>query len=289
MTQVTSLRILANDGVTVIEIPVFDGGTSLSAGQYPLLKFEDPVDGTSIVVFSTSGSSDTIEEIKVEHNLYGVLCPLSQLVAPCESYTLIDGFTTVANFTKPPFDDVYGNPHLNYSVDTVLARPLCGESGQNLKHSSTTAGTVFSDDGGQWTMAEGNTLQCFVYFSNSDTNFNITILYFGNLDFGSYYRFFVDFGNNNIRIQKNGSTAPGSSPTTLTSQVTGEWLNLRVSYRADDPALIECDVIRVSDGSSLLTAPLSSTDTAYTSDGVGIYCKSPGASNPIYLNALRYT
>lgn len=270
---------------STVDVNIFDDADSVPAGTYKLLRVKSDEATSGFVPFSATGD---IPELKCNHST-GVLSAVSSLAPVCPSYTLIDGFTTVANFTKPPFDDIYGSPTSNYSVDTSLARPVCGEAGQNLKHSSTTASTVFSDDGGEWTMPEGHTLECFVYFSNTATNFNIVILYFGNLDFGTYYRFFVDFGNNNINLQKGGSTAPGVTPTTLTSQVTGEWLNLRVSYRDDDPALIDCDVIRVSDGSSLLSSALSSTDTAITSDGVGIYAKSPGAANPIYLNALRYT
>ena len=281
MTQVGSLRVLASDGVTVIEIPVFDSSTSLGAGPYPLLKVEDPVDGTSIVVFSTSGSSDTIEQIKLQHSVYGVVCPLSSLVPPCPSYTLISSFaSSPGDFTSGNFDNRYGSPQTNF-VQVASPTPTCGESGQSLRHQTSTASTVFSN-ATYWTAAPGNNIELFAQFSGTSATFNIVIIYFGATAFGSTYRAMFDWGNSMCYLQNGGSTLQSAA---ISSRPTGQFVNLVVDYRNSSSDL-KMDLLDDVNGTSLIGGPLVDGNTSHSGSQVGMYVKS-SASDPIYVNALR--
>ena len=281
VTQIGSLRLLASDGFTVIEIPVFDGATSLSAGQYPLLKFEDPVDGTSIVVFSTSGSSDTIEQIKLQHSVYGVVCPLSQLIPPCPSYTLIDGFaSSPGNFIGANFDNLYGSPSTNFT-QVASPVPTCGESGQSLRHQVSTASTCFSN-ASYWTASPGSNIELFAQFSGVSSTFAIVIIYFGATSFGSTYRAMFDWGNSMCYLQNGGSTLQSAA---ITSRPLGQFCNLVVDYRNSSSDL-KMDLLDDVNGTSLIGGPLVDSDVSHSGDRVGMYVKSNG-SDPIYINALR--
>ena len=277
-----SLRVLASDGVTVIEIPVFDSSTSLGAGQYPLLKVEDPVDGTSIIVFSTSGSADTIEQIKLQHSVYGVVCPLSSLAPP---YTVIEDFSALNT----------ANYQLNYSggLYTTVASPV-SLSPDSCAHETTTASTLISTNGSSTLPAYpavGDTIKLDIYMSSTGATYQQIILYFGcGAANNQTYRMQLDYkGNSALYAVATGGSPSTLDSTTFSSRPLSTWLELSVDWKDTSGTTTTIDCIDKSTGLSILTAPLSSTNSAQDgNNGIGFYCKSASGS-PIYLNTLRFT
>jgi len=283
MTQIASLKF-TKDGIAMIDVPVWEHGTATTATQYELLGFYDGIEpDVGFIAFGTSGGPEaTIEELKVEHSILGTLCPLSALAPACPIYTAIDSFSTSpGNFVAGNFTNLYGSPSSNFvQVGSPVA--TCGESGQSLRHETTTASTVFSN-ATYWTAAPGKNIELFANFTGTSKLYNIIIIYFGATSFSNTYRAMFDWGNSTCYLQNGGSTLTSAA---ITSRPTGQFCNLVVDYRNSDPALIQMDLLDDVGGTSLIGGPLTSTNTSHTGDRVGMYVKSR-SGDPIYINALR--
>ena len=276
--------MLANDGVTVIDVPVWENGTATTADQHELLRFFDGVEpAAGFIAFGTSGGPEaTIEELKAEHLTLGTLAALSALAPP---YTVIEDFSALNT----------ANYQLNYSggLYTTVASPV-SISPNSARHESTTAGTLISTNGSTTLPAYpavGDTIKLDIYMSSTGATYQQIILYFGTGAANNQtYRMQLDY-KNNVALY---AVATGGSPSTLdsttfSSRPLSTWLELSVDWKDTSGTTTTIDCIDKSTGLSILTAPLSSTNSAQDgNNGIGFYCKSASGS-PIYLNTLRFT
>tara|TARA_B100000029_G_scaffold364808_1_gene358057 strand:+ start:252 stop:1109 length:858 start_codon:yes stop_codon:yes gene_type:complete len=283
MTLLRSLKVLANDGATVKEVPVWANGTA-SGSYYELLKFNDGVDpNAGFVAFGPTSDPNAIGEIKVEHGVHGTLSPISSLV----SWTTIEDFSNFpTDASVPPYDLIYGNPAAN--LVKILSPTPPGIS-QSAEQSSSTASTLASYNGGaaQYQFSPGEEFQMYFQMNSTSASFQTIFIYFSNTNaagLSNYYRLYIDFIADKCEIQKNGSmiaTASGFS-----SRPLGTWLICSIDYRKTSGTTITADIVDSTTSLSILNNPLSTTDMSYAGTGFAYYVKgTPGSA--IVLSDLK--
>ena len=273
--------MLANDGVTVLDVPVWADGTSVGAGQYESLRFFDGIElNAGFVAFATSGSSNTVEELKFEHGVHGTLCPLSSLV----SWTIIEDFSNFpADASVPPYTVAYGSPAANLT-QTATAPP--GVS-QSATQDNSTASTLASGNGAaEYQFSPGEKFQMYFQMSSTSATYQTIFIYFSNTNAGglsNYYRLYIDFKANKCEIQKNGGTLVS---TTFSSRPLSTWLIASIDFRQTSGTVISADIVDSTTSLSILNAGLSTTDVSYAGSGFGYYVKST-SGNPIIISDLK--
>jgi len=282
MAQLGTVKVYTATGMQ--ELPVFELGDS-GADIYEVLKVR--VDGNVgfIPMANPSGNTPDRPFMKLYSDVSGGMTleghSAASFAPVCPSYTAISTFAgSPGDFTSGNFDNRYGSPQSNF-VQVATPVPTCGESGQSLRHQSSTASTVFSN-ASFWTAAPGNNIELFAQFTGTSSTFNIVIIYFGATAFGSTYRAMFDWGNSMCYLQNGGSTLQSAA---ITSRPTGQFCNLVVDYRNSSSDL-KMDLLDDVNGTSLIGGPLVDGNTSHTGSQIGMYVKS-SASDPIYVNALR--
>ena len=282
MAQIGELKVNTATGVQAL--PIFDLA-DFGADVYKVFKVYTPSGVGAIPLIDPGAGTADRPWFKVYSDVSGGLVleghSSASLAPVCPSYTAISTFAgSPGDFTSGNFDNRYGSPQTNFA-QVATPVPTCGESGQSLRHQSSTASTVFSN-ATYWTAAPGNNIELFAQFTGTSATFNIVIIYFGATAFGSTYRAMFDWGNSMCYLQNGGSTLQSAA---ITSRPTGQFCNLVVDYRNSSSDL-KMDLLDDVNGSSLIGGPLVDGNTSHTGSQVGMYVKS-SASDPIYVNALR--
>ena len=282
MTLLRSLKVLANDGATVKEVPVWANGTA-SGSYYELLKFDDGVDpNAGFVAFGATSDPNAIGEIKVEHGVHGTLSPISTLV----TWTTLEDFSNFpADAAVPPYDLIYGSPSTN--LVKVLSPVPPGVS-QSAEQSSSTASTLASYNGGaNFQVSPGEEIQVSFQMSSTSAAFQNLFIYWANTNasgLSNYYRLVIEYQNDKCELQKNGSmiaTASGFSSRPLST-----WLTCSIDYRKTSGTTMTADIIDTTTSLSILNNPLSTTDTSFAGSGFAYYVKAaPG--DPIVLSDMK--
>ena len=277
MAQIGEIKCQKQDG-SIVQIPVWDDSDAAPGGVYKYLRVKSDEATSGWVGLSATGD---LPAVKINHPVHGVLSPVSSLAPACPSFTPISTFAgSPTDFVVANFDNLYGSPGSNYvQVGSPVA--TCGESGQSLRHQTTTASTVFSDST-YWTAAPGNNIELFAQFTGTGSSYNIVLVYFGATSISNTYRAFIDWGNSIVKLQKGGSDLITAA---ITSRPTGQFCNIVIDYR-NSSSNITLDLLDDVEGASLIGGPIASADSSYTGSRVGLYVKSSGA-DPIYVNGLR--
>jgi len=282
MAQIGELKVNTATGVQTL--PIFELA-DFGADVYKVFKVYTPSGVGAIPLIDPGAGTADRPWFKVYSDVSGGLVleghSAASLAPVCPSYTPISTFSgSPGDFTSGNFDNRYGSPQSNF-VSVATPVPVCGESGQSLRHQSSTASTVFSN-ATYWTAAPGNNIELFAQFTGTSSTFNIVIIYFGATAFGSTYRAMFDWGNSMCYLQNGGSTLQSAA---ITSRPTGQFCNLVVDYRNSSSDL-KMDLLDDVNGTSLIGGPLVDGNTSHTGSQIGMYVKS-SASDPIYVNALR--
>lgn len=276
MTQIASLKVLANDGVTVIDVPIWENGTSTTADQHELLRFYDGVEpDAGFIAFATSGSSDTIEELKAEHLTLGTLAALSAL-GPA--------YTVVENWSSALWLNNYSIQYSSVQLVRDTTYPG-GISPDIIENNTTTTGTAISLVGdGLATYPSYGTIELDLYFNTA--GLGNMILFFAATGGQCNYRasYSNSTGTNNLSLGEDRRGCSGSLNTnyqTNAIRYDNEWLTLQIVYAVGVKTV---NLIRVSDGSTIAT--VSGSYTSLDGDvGIGIAMKGGGIAG----NTLRYT
>jgi len=281
MTLLRSLKVLANDGATVKEVPVWANGTA-SGSYYELLKFDDGVNPAGFVAFGPTSDPNAIGEIKVEHGVHGTLSPISTLV----TWSTIEDFSNFpADAAIPPYDLLGGNPSSN--LVKVLSPVPPGVS-QSAEQSSSTASTLASYNGGaNFQVSPGEEIQVSFQMSSTSAAFQNLFIYWANTNasgLSNYYRLIIEYQNNKCELQKNGGML---DTTTFSSQPLSTWLTCTIDYRKSSGTTMTADIIDTTTSTSILTGgALSSTDTSFAGTGFAYYVKAaPG--DPIVISDIK--
>ena len=282
MAQIGEIEVYTATGVQTL--PIFELA-DFGADVYKVFKVYTPSGVGAIPLIDPGAGTADRPWFKVYSDVSGGLVleghSAASLAPVCPSYTAISTFAgSPGDFTSGNFDNRYGSPQSNF-VQVATPVPTCGESGQSLRHQSSTASTVFSN-ATYWTAAPGNNIELFAQFTGTSATFNIVIIYFGATAFGSTYRAMFDWGNSMCYLQNGGSTLQSAA---ITSRPTGQFCNLVVDYRNSSSDL-KMDLLDDVNGTSLIGGPLVDGNTSHTGSQIGMYVKS-SASDPIYINALR--
>ena len=275
MTQIASIKFTKN-GTDLIDLPVWENGTSTTADQYELLRFYDGVEpNAGFIAFGVSGGGeDTIEELKVD-TTHGILCPLNSL-GP--AYQIVEDWSSAGWLS---------NYSIQYSSSQLVRDTTYpgGISPDIIENNTTTTGTAISLSGdGLSVYPSYGTIELDLYFNTAGVG-NM-ILFFAATGGQCNYRasYSNSTGTNNLSLGEDRRGCSGSLNTNYQTSVTrydNEWITLQVIYAAGTKTV---NLIRVSDGSTVGT--VSGSYTALDGDvGIGIAMKGGGVAG----NTLRYT
>ena len=277
MTQIASVKFTKN-GTDLIDLPVWENGTSTTADQYELLRFDDGVEPSpGFIAFGVSGGGeDTIEELKFEHGTHGLLCPLASL-GP--AYTMVEDWSNA--LWKNNYSIQYSSSQL--VLDTAYAGAISPDSVEN---NTTTTGTAISlsGDGLTWGYPSYGTIELDLYFNTAGVG-NM-ILFFAATGGQCNYRasYSNSTGTNNLSLGEDRRGCSGSLNTNYSTNATrydNEWMTLQVIYASGVKTV---NLIRKLDGSTIATTGGSYTNLDGDS-GIGLALKGGGVS----ANSLRYT
>tara|TARA_R110002110_G_scaffold99524_1_gene254412 strand:+ start:18783 stop:19637 length:855 start_codon:yes stop_codon:yes gene_type:complete len=283
MVQIGTVKVYTATGMQ--ELPVFELGDS-GADIYEILKVR--VDGNVgfIPMANPAGGTPDRPFLKVYSDVGG-----GTVLEGHSAAAFAPTFTTIEDFSALNT----ANYQLNYSggLYTTVASPV-SISPNSAKHESTTAGTLISTNGSTTLPAYpavGDTIKLDIYMSSTGATYQQIILYFGTGAANNQtYRMQLDYkGNSALYAVATGGSPSTLDSTTFSSRPVGTWLELSIDWKDTVGSTTTIDCIDKSTGLSILTAPLSSTNSAQDgNNGIGFYCKS-ASSSPIYLNTLRFT
>jgi hypothetical protein len=282
MTLLRSIKVLANDTITVKEIPIWANGTS-SGSYYEIIKFDDGVDpNAGFIAFGPTSDPNAIGEIKVEHGVHGTLSPISTLI----TWVSLEDFSGFpGDAATPPYDLIYGNPSAN--LVKVLS-PVPPGVAQSAEQSSSTASTLASYNGGaNFQVSPGEEIQVSFQMSSTGAAFQNLFIYWANTNasgLSNYYRLVIEYQNDKCELQKNGGTL---DTTTFSSRPLSTWLTCTIDYRKAAAGIMTADIIDTTTSLSILNGgALSSSDTSFAGTGFAYYVKAaPG--DPIVISDMK--